>query len=350
MAEKRPNGIYRANFTYRDPTTGASRRYRRSLGTRKRSDAQRLEAQLRLQLETHPKEVSHQKQAPFSGFARKWLDDYVQTDCKPSYHRSSEQIIRVHLYPFFRDTDLRHIDVEQVQTFKAQQAGLELSPKTINNQLGVLSSIFSKAIDYGYAEANPVLKVTPLSVPPKALQHWQKHESDAFLAKVRELRPEWFPFFLCALRTGLRLGELLALRWKDVDFAKGRIRVVQSFTHGRLGSPKSGKMRGVPMTQPLADALRGHRHRKGELVFCDEDGGFLNRNKVKHPFWVCARAAEVPVIRIHDLRHTFASQLVVAGVSLAVVQKFLGHSDIRMTMRYAHLGPEELASHVDVLE
>ena len=350
MAIKRPNGIYRANFTYLDPKTGKRKRCRLTLGTKKRSEALKREALLRHKSEQLALEVETKKQAPFGRFAHKWLEEHIKTDCKHSYYRSTEQIIRVHLYPFFGDTNLRDIGMERVQAFKTHQVNKELAPKTINNQLGVLSSLFSTAVEWEYAEKNPVSRVRKLAIPTKSLTHWQEVQSEAFLEKVQSMRPEWYPFFLCALRTGLRLGELLALRWKDVDFATGRIRVVQNYTHGRVGSPKSGKMREVPMTRPLKQALRAHKHLRGELVFCDEDGGYLDRNRVKHPFWSCTRAAGVPEIRIHDLRHTFASQLVVKGVSLAVVQQYLGHSDIRQTMRYAHLSPQEIANHVDVLE
>jgi len=104
------------------------------------------------------------------------------------------------------------------------------------------------------------------------------------------------------------------------------------------------------MTDELASALRGHRHLRGELVFCATDGGYLDRNQIKHPFWTCTRAAGVPEIRIHDLRHTFASQLVIKGTPLKVVQEYLGHSDIRMTMRYAHLTPSTRREYIKVLD
>jgi integrase len=350
MTIKRPNGIYRANFTFTHPTTGKRKRCRVSLGTKNRSEALKREAQLRIESEQAVLEVGNHKQAPFSGFARKWLEEHIKTDCKHSYYQSTEKNIRVHLYPFFRETNLRSIRVEQVQAFKTQQVNKGLKPKTINNQLSILSSLLQTAVVWEYADDNPARRVRKLPVPPKPLKHWKIAQSDAFLEAVQNLRPEWYAFFLCALRTGLRLGELLALRWVDVDFDTGFICVVENYTHGKVGSPKSGKIRKVPMTRGLQAALKAHKHRRGKLVFCTEDGGYLNRNRVKHPFRICTRAAGVPKIRIHDLRHTFASQLAVNGVSIAKIQQYLGHADIRQTMKYAHLSPEEIANHVEVLE
>jgi site-specific recombinase XerD len=93
----------------------------------------------------------------------------------------------------------------------------------------------------------------------------------------------------------------------------------------------------------VAEAIHEQPGRAGLLVFCGEDGGRLDRNKVKHPFWRNVKEAGVRLIRLHDLRHSFASQLVSAGVNLRVVQDLLGHADIKMTMRYAHLAPQRSA-------
>jgi integrase len=352
VAEKRQNGAYRANFTYTDPRTGTQQRCRLSLETRDVREARRREAELRVRLETPPKEEERkkaQKQASFSGFAHHWLEVHVLTNCKHSYYRSTEQACRVHLVPFFKDADVREIGVEQVETFKARMAKTH-APKTVNNLMGVLGTMFSSALTWGYAEENPVRRVRPLKLPPQEISFWEPPHSEAFLLKVRELRPSWYAFFLCALRTGLRAGELFALRWQDVDLVKGVIRVTWNYTHGRLGSPKSGRGRTVQMSPELRAALVAHRHLQGELVFPWNDGSYLNTNRVKHPFRTCTRAAGIPEIRLHDLRHTFASQLVMQGAPLRVVQELLGHADISMTMRYSHLGPNAAVAYVQALD
>ncbi len=350
MAERRKNGVYRANFSYLDPTTGTRTRCRRSLGTKDRREAQRREARLRIELETPPKEESTpNKRAAFSGFARHHLDQHVKVNCKHSTFRSTEQAYRVHLVPFFEDCDLRSIDVEDVERFKASKIDSH-APKTINNMLGYLSKLFNDAVTWGYADSNPVSRVRPLRLPPQEMDFWESDQSEAFLAKVQELRPQWYTFFLCALRTGLRIGELYALRWRDVDFVQRKLRVVWNWTHGKLDAPKGNRSRVVPMSPEVFTALKAHRPLRGKLVFCMEDGGYLDRNKTKHPFWTCIRAAGIPKIRLHDMRHTFASQLAMRGVPIRGIQELLGHTDIRQTMRYAHLGPSVTASYVAVLD
>ncbi len=161
--------------------------------------------------------------------------------------------------------------------------------------------------------------------------------------------PGWYAFFLTALRTGLRAGELFALRWEDVDTKKRRIEVRQNWTHGVLVTPKSGHGRSLPMTPELASALDA-LPRKAPLVFPYRKGGYLDGNKVKRTFWRCTRLAGVPRIAFHDLRHSFASQLVMAGVPLKAVQELLGHADIKTTQRYAHLSPGATTEYVCLLD
>ncbi|HMV68530.1 MAG TPA: site-specific integrase [Myxococcota bacterium] len=152
--------------------------------------------------------------------------------------------------------------------------------------------------------------------------------------------PEWYDFFLLALRSGLRLGELCALTWHDVDLAQKQVVVRRSWTRGHLTDPKGKRSRVVPLSQEVADALTRRRSTtKTTLVFADDMGGYLNRDKVKYPFWRLCRHAGVPLIRVHDLRHSFGSQLVVAGAPLPAVHNRMGHADIKTTMRYIHLAP-----------
>jgi len=295
MAIRKRNGVYFVDFRYNDPANGESRRFRRMTGhgTTKK-EAEKLEMEWRREVTTPPAPVV--KLAAFSGFAKKWLETYLKTNRKHSYYRSTEQIVRVHLVPFFGDRDLREIEPEQVESYKAAKV-VKLSAKTVNNHIGVLSILFKKAVDWGYADRNPVTGVGLLRLPPQEFKFWDRQQSDAFLVAVRETEPGWYGFFLCALRTGMRLGEVLALRWDDVDFVKRQIRVVWNFTHGKLDSPKNGKGRTIPMSPELAESLRGSRHLRGPLVFCQEDGSYLTRDIVKHPFNRATKKAGLSAIQ-----------------------------------------------------
>jgi integrase len=155
------------------------------------------------------------------------------------------------------------------------------------------------------------------------------------------------------LHTGLRQGELFNLRWTDIDFYSDTINVRQS---------KSGEGRRIPMNKALREALltlRQARHRQGQkaqngqelyspFIFCSPNGAFL-RNFAR-TWYPTLEAAKIEDFHFHDLRHTFASRLVMAGVDLYTVKTLLGHRTIQMTMRYAHLAPGHLKRAVEVLD
>ena len=363
MTVRKINGVWNVDFWYSDPLSGQRTRFRRSTGkgTTKRR-AEELERSWRAEVEQPlPDQHPEPLRAAFSGFAKLWFDNSVCVDGKPSYQRSTEQILRCHLVPFFEDLEMRSITPMMVQSYKAgklngsapvrgKRTKRVLAPKTVNNHLGVLSILFRTAVTWGYADANPVTGVGLLALPPQEFRFWDRKQSEAFLDAVIRLETSWYPLFLCALRTGMRQGEILALRWDDVDFVKRQLKVVWNFTHGQLTTPKSGCGRVVPMSPQLAAALRGHRHLRSELVFCREDGSHLSGHCLRRPMARALRAAGVPRVSFHDLRHSFASQLVMAGKPLKAVQEYLGHADLSMTMRYAHLSPHARREYVACLD
>jgi integrase len=162
--------------------------------------------------------------------------------------------------------------------------------------------------------------------------------------------PQWYTMILIALRTGLRQGELIGLRWEDVDLVAGRLLVRQSIVRGNVGTPKSGKPREIPLSEQARTALKRYRHLKGELVFSDQDGNPLNKGECKWPLWRTCKKAGLRRIGWHVLRHTFASHLTMRGVPLKAVQELLGHATIEMTMRYAHLSPSVRRDAVQALD
>ena len=147
-------------------------------------------------------------------------------------------------------------------------------------------------------------------------------------------------FVVTALNTGMRKGELFALKWADVSFESGEIRVRK--TKGR-------RFRVIPMNDLLLGTLRRHpRSSKGPYVFCNADGSPWR--DVRTSYRSVLRAAKLPIdLTFHDLRHTFVSNLVMAGEDLRTVAELAGHRDIRTTMRYAHLAPGKLQKSVSRL-
>jgi site-specific recombinase XerD len=109
---------------------------------------------------------------------------------------------------------------------------------------------------------------------------------------------------------------------------------------GEVSTPKNGKQREIPLCDEARTALKRHRHLRGELVFCDEDGDMLTKGECKHPLWRACKRAGLRRIGWHTLRHSFASHLVMRGAPIKAVQELLGHATIEMTMRYSHLSPD----------
>ena len=174
-------------------------------------------------------------------------------------------------------------------------------------------------------------------------------EADRLIAAARA-ESEAFATIFVALRTGMRIGELRALRWQDVDLVAGRITVRQNLVDGHFGTPKSGRPREIALSNETIAVLKSHRHLRGQYVFCDAGGLPYTKGELRHPLRRACRKAGLRDVGWHDLRHTFASHLAMRGAPLKAVQELLGHSTIQMTMRYAHLAPHVAREAVALLD
>jgi integrase len=155
--------------------------------------------------------------------------------------------------------------------------------------------------------------------------------------------------FLTAAFTGLRRGELIALRWRDVDFERSAIRVSGSYANGKLTAPKSGHGRVVPMVPEVAAVLSRLSERDwsvgdDELVFPGEVGEYLDGSALRRRFVAACARAELRPIRFHDLRHTFGTLAVRGAESIVELQAWLGHAEVRTTMRYTHYREQQDAA------
>lgn len=218
-----------------------------------------------------------------------------------------------------------------------------LSKKTVNNHLSVMSSLFTFAVDRQWVEENPA-EGQRLKTENVGYGCLNREEAVDFLAAVQEADPFYYPIFLAALRTGMRQGELLALRWQDVrlDLPAPVIVVRRSLSHGFLSSTKGNRVRRIPLHSELSELLRSRIGTPESLVFHAPGGGALTGNILKNPMRRAKTSIGRPELRFHDLRHSFATQLTAAGIGLQVVQKLLGHSEITTTVKYSH--PDERMS------
>ncbi len=294
------------------------------------------------------------KKITFAEFAKKWMSDYARSAVKASTYESYDSVLRMHLLPFFGTMELAKITLEAVQGYVAtkQQEG-RVQPKTINNTLVPLKEMFTHAVRWGYLHENPAHYVEKPRVLHREMDFLTKEEIHRFLSAVPQDR---YPFFLTAILTGMRLGELLAMKWSHVDWHRGQYFVKQSLYKGRLVEPKSvSSKRAINLPRTLLEVLRTQKARQGEkrlqigeayqdydLIFCTALGTPLDRgNVVKREFWPFLRQAGLRRIRFHDLRHTFATLLIAQGESPKYIQTQLGHASIQVTMdRYGHLLPD----------
>lgn len=227
-------------------------------------------------------------------------------------------------------------DVERYRMMRKEQA----APGTVNRELALLRHMFNLAIRWGDAKANPVDTRSHFFREPKhRVRTLSSDEEERLMAALsRPGREHVRAIVVVALNTGMRRGEILRLRWSDVDFAGGLLTVRET---------KNGEARVIPMNRVVRETLSG-LPRAGDHVFCNPLTGRPIRS-IREAFERACREAGVENFRFHDLRHTAATKLVLGGVDLVTVKEILGHKDIKMTLRYAHPTPEGKRRAMEIL-
>lgn len=287
-------------------------------------------------------------------FYPRFLREYVSTENKGSEHDSKVDIFENHLLPFFGAMRLDEIKAADIDRFKAEQLTkvtvrkTPMKKKTVNNQLTVLRKCLVQARDWEIISDIPIVRFFK-KLPPPPFDFLTIEEANTLL-ELAKVEPEWHAMLVVALRAGLRRGELRALRWSDLDFERRIIHVRQTFRREKLGLPKGGKAREVEMTEEVARILQAHRHERGAYVFCKPDGEHFTEGETRCPLDRARKRAKLRHFMWHVLRHSFCSHLVMAGVSLRIVQALAGHTSYKMTERYAHLSPEVRGKAVRVLD
>src|SRR3954452_18068550 len=256
-----------------------------------------------------------------------------------------------HLGPFFGGRPLDKVDRARVEAYLLAKKREGLSSKTIENHLTFLHGLWSFAYKREWVARN-IVALVDRPRPPRFKDRRVKFLTREELEALRRAVPddylgavEW-PLYLTAAMTGLRQGELIALRWCDVDWSATRVRVADSFTRGAFDSPKNHRGRSVPMADRLAAELERHfqasRWRaENDLVFAHPaTGHVLDSSKLRKRFYVALDRAGVHHITFHGLRHTFGTQMAAAGAPMRAIQEWMGHADISTTEIYAHYAPD----------
>ena len=341
------HGGWEVDITVRLPN-GSRRRERAKAPVSSKSAAVRWGEDRERHLLQHGAPQSGKEVPTLDEFAPRFLDGYARANRqKASGVAAKEMIIRVHLSPTLGAKSLNTILNEDVQRLKHRL--LKKAPKTVNNILTVLNVMLKKAVEWDVLERMPCsIKLLPVSKWSTRFYDFDEFERLVAAAKVTD--PRAYLLVLLSGEAGLRLGEMVALEWTDIDFLKRQVCVQRSAWKGQVASPKGGRLRYVPLTSRLAAALKDNRHLRGPLVLYQDAGTPLTEGLVQGLVRRAARTAGLVNNGPHMLRHSFCSHLAMLGAPARAIQELAGHQDLITTQRYMHLSPAALGTAVQLLD
>lgn len=298
----------------------------------------------------------------FEDLASEWLENHSKVKNAPATYKTYQyQVVVINSVIGNRPVaELNYDDIERVRRH-VQSMG-EKSNQTTNRFIGVIRAIMYYGEEKGDVFKNPVRKRHFLTTSQAPFQFWQRSEAEQFVSYVETKYADHHLayaklLYLIALNTGMRWGEIVALKWDSVHFgAKPYLVVRRTYcTKSRRirETTKSNHHRYIGINGPLLAVFKNasaQKTRDCDLVMPNLSGAIVdNQNFVKRHFKPDAKAAGVPEIRFHDLRHTYASIYMMNGGNLYDLQKILGHQDAQMTMRYAHLSHEYIINKASVV-
>ncbi|MGH7250112.1 MAG: tyrosine-type recombinase/integrase, partial [Minisyncoccia bacterium] len=287
----------------------------------------------------------------FQDLAFYWLVTYAQSHKAASSINRDKGILRNYLLPRFGQLMLNEFRAKEVEMWITNLV-IEgaMSKKSANDVLIVLNKILNDAVRWEMLPSNQVSRVTKFSISERDFTFWKISEVKRFLGYFLVMKdpPRLFWFSAVAVYTGMRRGEIQALRWQDIDERAGLMTIKRSYCRVSKvfkEETKSKKNRHVPINATLSTILQ-HLRKLGSTGLVIP---FVNPDCFRNEFRRLCKEARVPLIRFHDLRHTFASNFLMGGGNIYDLQKILGHSTVQVTERYAHLAPGHLSGKTEVL-
>jgi integrase len=317
------------------------KRTSRKVGDKKAAES--VASTIRAKLQLGEFGFEEKKPVPtFKEYSQKWLDGYVRINLRESTFDEYESVLRNHVLPVFKNEKIDSLNGGDVRDFLLSKYSSGLSQKRVLLVKDVISGVLNYALDEELIKINPTSGITKRLFPKSGAQKktvsekdvFTKEELDLFLGTCESDYPQYYPFFLMAARTGMRLGELLALKWEDVDLENGFIWVRRSYRRGRFTRPKNGKSRKVEMSDQLKDVLKsqlkGRFREVSEFVHQNNDN-IMAQNFIRREYFRIIKKAKIRKIKLHGLRHAFCTHLLSAGVSPYYVSQQAGHSSISIT-------------------
>ena len=287
-----------------------------------------------------------------------WLEQVKKRKLRASTYVRYRSTMNIHIIPALGHLPLSKVTLRTIQQFYNKKLDEERqSPSSVLNMHKVLNQAFAYAVKERLISINPCTGVSLPTQEKRKVQPLTVEQAQHLLDSVQGTMLE--SFIALALVVGMRHGELLALRWQDIDLAQGKLFIHRNLTHDEnyqltVGDPKTtSSERALPLPQPIRERLLSHQARQQQvqlkagsawqnhdLVFCTRKGGYLRQHTVRLQFYRLLKQAGLPQIHVHDLRHSAATLLRSMGVDLKVIQQILGHSNLDITANiYSHVLP-----------
>jgi len=308
------------------------RKIRMSAKTSNKKVAQRIQDRIKGQIAEGKFLIRTRPEMPFD----KLVDEFLEKHCKveKSWYKK-DLYLGNSLKRYFKTTPIGKITPYEIKEWrrwrseKITNKGTKISKAALNRELAFLKTMFNLAVDWGWLVGNPTEKVKLLKGERKRMRFLINAEISHLILNANSYLK---PIIITAISTGMRRGEILNLKWKDVDLEHGFIRLEETKNH---------EPRDLPISEYLAETLKGLKkiQRIGNYVFCKDNGE--KRICIKESFKSACRKAGLEDFRFHDLRHTAASLLASGGCDIITLQNLLGHKTLAMTQRYAHLIPDK---------
>lgn len=291
---------------------------------------------------------------PFKLFLDEWLA-YKKMTIKQITYDKYNMLISKHISPYLGNLQLSKIAPLNITSFYTHLKDEKKLKNSIADIHGLLYNILDQAFKWDYIQKNIMSLVDKPSTNKKEIEVWSKKESRLFLQEAKSSRH--YIAFLLALTTGMRQGEILGLRWKDIDFEKGTITIVQTLSHdGKViqsHTKTANSVRSISIDRQTLRELASHKkgileeklkvllaYENNDLVICTTMGSPIGPRNLIRTFFDKIEKAKIKKIRFHDLRHTHATLLLQQGVNPKIVAERLGHADVRTTLdTYSHLLP-----------
>lgn len=312
-----------------------------------------MDARLALGVQTKEEQ---QQQITFGDYFETWIKEHAEVNCRSSTVANYLTIYRHHLQPHFGEQKISGITREKVRSFVAALSHKDLTRGYIKTIFIPLTACLNRAVEDRILTYNPALRAVPKSRQDRhrKINPFTPEQLSHLLSVTEREKPDLYDLLLLLSRTGLRIGEAVALQWGDLSLDRNYLIVRRTFYKGRIGPPKGGAVRRVDMSQVLSNRLL-ERFQPGyapiHLVFPGQRGKVYNPNSVRRSWCQLVSLAQLDHHMLKDLRHTYASLLIAAGVPLPYIQSQLGHSSIKITVdTYGHLVPGGHQHQLDQIE